>query len=115
MTAELQHKRQKRRKKLTEKRSNEMAQQECRAVNQREKCTEGFLSDRGSYLCGTAQVIVVNLLDSLEVDDALQFALMLICEWEKQRCQPAKNRSLNKYFIALVLFENIIRRINSRS
>lgn len=63
-----------------------------------------------SYLCGTAQVIIVNLLDGLEVDDALQFALMFICGQEKQRCHIAKKRSLNKYFIAMFLFENELTR-----
>lgn len=60
-------------------------------------------SDRGPYLCGTAQVIIVNLLDSLEVDDALQFALMFICERENRDVTLRKNRSLNKKFIAIFL------------
>lgn len=54
---------------------------------------EGLISDRGPYLCGTAQVIIVNLLNSLEVDDALQFALMFICEQEKKRCHCEKSFS----------------------
>lgn len=66
---------------------------------------EGLMSDRGPYLCGTAQVIIVNLLNSLEVDDALQFALVFICEQEKKRCHAEKNRSLNKNFIAIFPFK----------
>lgn len=108
MTAELQHKRQKRRKKLTEKDQMKWCNRSAEQKNSGrcELCLyEGLISDRGPYLCGTAQVIIVNLLNSLEVDDALQFALMFICEQEKNRCHAAKNGSLNQNFIAIFLFK----------
>lgn len=34
------------------------------------------------YLCGAAQVIVVNLLYSLEVDHSLQLGLVFVCRTE---------------------------------
>lgn len=107
LTAELQHKRQKRRKKLTEKDQMKWCNRSAEQKNSGrcELCLyEGLVSNRGPYLCGTAQVIIVNLLNSLEVDDTLQFALMFICKQKKRRRHAAKNRSLNKNIIAKFLF-----------
>lgn len=35
-----------------------------------------------SHLCSAAEVVIVNLFNGLEVDDALQLRLMLICSRE---------------------------------
>lgn len=42
------------------------------------------------YLCGAAQVVVVNLLDGLEVDDSLQLGLVFVCGTETSFGQKLK-------------------------
>lgn len=46
--------------------------------------------DEGLYLCGAAQVVVVNLLDGLEVDDSLQLGLVFVCGTETSFGQKLK-------------------------
>ena len=48
-----------------------------------------------SHLCSTAEVVIVNLFDGLEVDDTLQLGLMFICprqESGEQRCGDGAGR-----------------------
>lgn len=51
-------------------------------------CPQGLLADTGavavpsSHLCSTAEVVIVNLFNGLEVDNTLQLCLMFICPRE---------------------------------
>lgn len=48
-----------------------------------------------SYLGGTAQVIVVNLLYGLEVDHTLQFGLMFVCGEEEEEEEEGLVKHIN--------------------
>lgn len=44
---------------------------------------ECFQSPLTTYLCGTAEVIIIDLFYCLEVDHTLQLGLMFVCGREK--------------------------------
>lgn len=44
-----------------------------------------FQSSITAYLCGTAEVIVIDLFYCLEVDHTLQLGLMFVCGEEKNK------------------------------
>lgn len=56
-------------------------------------CIPIVMKNSLSYLCGAAQVIVINLLNCLKVNEPFQLGLMLVYEEKKKKKGGKKNKT----------------------